>query len=232
MRWILIAGLSGIMVSSAARAQTAPNSTGQAPPAAGEQRVKIAPGSVIPVVLARSLDAKKLKPGDPVEAKVTQDLRANDGEVILAKDAKVKGHVTAVQPRSKEQKESQITVVFDSATMKEGDTSLPMSIQAIVFPSANEGGGGGGLSSGAGGNMANDTTRGGRPTGMSMPPPGGGDGAPQPGASMPQVTAQTQGVINNPNLKLAGGAQGSVISSEKNNVKLEDGTLMLLRVNQ
>jgi len=27
-------------------------------------------------------------------------------------------------------------------------------------------------------------------------------------------------------------AQGSVVSSEKNNVKLESGTIMLLRVNQ
>jgi hypothetical protein len=28
------------------------------------------------------------------------------------------------------------------------------------------------------------------------------------------------------------GVQGSVVSSEKNNVKLESGTIMLLRVNQ
>jgi hypothetical protein len=36
------------------------------------------------------------------------------------------------------------------------------------------------------------------------------------------------------NLKLTSGsqpAQGSVLTSEKNNVKLESGTLMLLRVN-
>jgi hypothetical protein len=42
-------------------------------------------------------------------------------------------------------------------------------------------------------------------------------------------------VVGIADLKLsaaANTAQGSVISSEKNNVKLESGTLMLLRVNQ
>ena len=203
-------------------------------PPAGTERIQIAPGSVIPVVLTRAIDAKKAKTGDPVEAKVTQDLKANDGAIILAKDAKVTGHVNSAQPRSKEQKESQVSVVFDHVQMKGADTPLALSIQAIVFPMAAEGGGSSGVSSGpVGGSMANDTTPGGRPSSMSMPSSVGPDGSgSQPATRMPPVTGQTQGVVGNSNVKLAAEGQGSVISSEKGNVKVEPGTLMLLRVGQ
>src|ERR1700728_597418 len=65
---------------------------------------RIAPGSVIPVELRKTIDAKKVKTGDEVEAKTTQDLKSNNGEVVLPKDTKVMGHITEVQARSKEQK--------------------------------------------------------------------------------------------------------------------------------
>src|SRR6202034_4024548 len=53
-------------------------------PASGPPR--IAPGSVLPVQLTRSIDAKKAKKGDEVVAKVTQDMRNDAGAVIVAKD--------------------------------------------------------------------------------------------------------------------------------------------------
>jgi hypothetical protein len=46
------------------------------------------------------------------------------------------------------------------------------------------------------------------------------------------ITAQTQGVVGISNLKLSTTTEGSVLSSEKNNVKLDSGTMMLLKVNQ
>jgi hypothetical protein len=95
----------------------------------------IAPGSVVPVQLTRSIDAKKIKPGDPVEAKVTQDLKTGDGQVIVPKDTKIVGRITEAQARSKEQKESQVGIAFDHAVMKTGgDVQLPMSTQAIIAP--------------------------------------------------------------------------------------------------
>jgi hypothetical protein len=75
----------------------------------------------------------------------------------------------------------------------------------------------------------------------SQLPSGGANSAPDSTAAgtssapRPQITAQTQGVIGISNLKLEAAstpAQGSLLSSEKNNVKLENGTMMLLRVNQ
>jgi hypothetical protein len=49
------------------------------------------------------------------------------------------------------------------------------------------------------------------------------------------ISTKTEGVVGISNLKLmtasAGSTQGSLLTSEKNNVKLESGTFMLLRVN-
>jgi len=90
---------------------------------------RIAPGSVIPVSLTKTIDAKKAKTGDEVVAKVTQDLKSNAGTVIVAKDTEVVGHVTEAQPRNKEQKESQVGITFDHAVMKDGSE-----MHADVYP--------------------------------------------------------------------------------------------------
>jgi hypothetical protein len=58
---------------------------------------------------------------------------------------------------------------------------------------------------------------------------------PQPNGARPPITGTTQGVIGISNLKLESAqnaAQGSVLTSEKNNVKVESGTMLLLKVTQ
>jgi hypothetical protein len=225
--------------------QTGANSA----PATGVRR--IAPGSVIPVLLTKTIDAKKAKTGDEVVAKVTQDLKTNSGEVIVAKDTKVLGHVTEAQPHTKEQKESQVGIAFDRAVEKNGnEMQLPMSIQAIIGPENNgpqNNSGGAGNEAAAPTSAPTATTGGGsgRPgaLGGSAPSPTpsastGTSNAPtdaQTSARAP-ITAQTQGVVGISNLKLEPAGQnanqGSVVSSDKNNVKLESGTMLLLKVNQ
>jgi hypothetical protein len=214
----------------------------------GQQNTKIAPGSVIPVQLTKTIDAKKAKTGDPVEAKVTQDLKAESGQVLVPKDTKVVGHVTEAQARTKEQKESQVAIAFDHAVMKNGgDVPMPMSIQAVIAPPSPNGGNNAGQSGpgqpyGASGGAApaSGSNRGGMGTGT--PPPTSGTqagGMPEPspqtgGAPSQPITGKTEGVVGISDLKLSAAsqpAQGSVLTSEKNNVKLESGTLMLLRVN-
>src|SRR5580693_6759791 len=101
--------------------------------APGGAPTRIAPGSVIPVSLTKTIDAKKVKTGDQVVAKVTQDMKTTSGEVLVPKDTKVMGHVTEAQPRNKDQKESQVGIAFDRAVMKDGSAmQIPMSIQAII----------------------------------------------------------------------------------------------------
>jgi len=208
---------------------------------------EIAPGSVIPVQLTKTIDAKKAKTGDQVEAKVTQDMKTSSGEVLVPKDTKILGHVTEVQARSKEQKESQLAIAFDRAVMKNGsDMQLPMSVQAIIGQQNNNQPAPGGNDVGAAPSGASNPNPGsaGR-SGMagSAPPPTPSatstDTAPDSqtaskGNGNPPINGQTQGVIGIPNVKFeaANGSQASVVSSEKNNVKLESGTMLLLKVNQ
>jgi hypothetical protein len=178
---------------------------------------------VIPVQLTKTVDAKKAKTGDQVEAKVTQDMKTSSGEVLVPKDTKILGHVTEAQARSKEQKESQLAIAFDRAVMKNGsDVQLPMSVQAIIGQQNNN-------QPAAAGNDA-----GGAPSGTSSPNPGGagrpgmGGSTPPPIPSAtttetapsdsqtaskgnPPINGQTQGVIGIPNVKFsaANGSQAS-----------------------
>lgn len=251
--WCGICAFAGAQAATASANGQPPQNAGAsqaAPPnpaqANGAQR--IAPGSVIPVQLTKSIDAKKVKTGDEVDAKVTGDLKAGNGDVVVPKDTKVVGHVTEAQARSKEQKESQLGIAFDHAVMKNGgDIALPMSVQAIISQSYLSGGNSTGGAESAGQQPASVQSSGG------MAGSGRSAGAAAPQTSMPSspssaessdasagtarqpVTGSTQGVLGIPDVKLsaaAGATQGSVLSSEKNNVKLESGTLLLLRVNQ
>jgi len=229
--------------------QSNPTATATAPqpaPVHATESPRIAPGSVIPAQLTKSIDAKKAKTGDVVEAKVTQDLKAQNGQLVLAKDTKLLGRITEAQPRTKTQKQSQVGIVFEKAVPPKdvSGIALSMSIQAIVVPSDS---------------AANDTSAGYGNAGQPVPSASGGmpasTGGRQSSASpaptqqsgtagdinsahdrgaQPPITGETRGVVGNANLKLSDAAnatEGSLVSSEKNNVKLESGTLLLLRVN-
>lgn len=225
-------------------AQPAAPSAAAPPPA---NSVRIAPGSVIPVALTKTIDAKKAKTGDEVVAKVTMDMKTGTGDVLVPKDTKVIGHVTAAQAHNNEQKESQLSIAFNQAVLKDQPVDLPMSIQAVVGPEQNnnndnaEGGaspspspsstGAGGSSPMAGRSPSSP------PSGQTQPPSSGPPDSPdaQKPGGRPPINGQTQGVVGISNLNLSPNSnvqQGSTLTSEKNNVKLESGTLLLLRVNQ
>ncbi len=259
------AGLTTVLLCAAALAQntsrataaqpqapaaTAPQSSPQVPakPNAGQAQsspLRISPGSVIPVQLIKTVDAKKAKTGDEVIAKVTQDMTTQAGEVLVPKDTKVIGHITEAQARNKEQKQSELAISFDRAVMKDGNSmQLPMSIQAIIGQQNNSFGNptqpagassypGSGMPAGGGANRTGSM-------GGSPPPstPSAGGMAPPPSdqnevPSHPVINAQTQGVIGISNVTLSSeqnSNQGSLMTSEKNNVKLESGTMLLLKV--
>jgi hypothetical protein len=82
--------------------------------------------------LVTPLDAKHNKPGDPVVAKTTQDVKQN-GQVVLKKGSRLDGHVTQAQARSSGSAQSSLGVLFDSVTPKKGQP-MPMnlSVQALA----------------------------------------------------------------------------------------------------
>jgi len=215
--------------------------------APGGAAPRIAPGSVIPVSLTKTIDAKKVKTGDEIVAKVTQDMKTTGGEVLVPKDTKVMGHVTEAQPRNKDQKESQVGIAFDRAVMKDGSAmQIPMSIQAIIGQQNDQNNSGSGEAAAPARGASAGTTgspRGGMGGSAPASTPSAGSGSADTPAdtqagksSRPAITAQTEGVVGISDLKLvraaSNAADGSVVSSEKNNVKLESGTMMLLRVGQ
>jgi hypothetical protein len=230
------------------QAQTSAPQTSQSAMAA-QHPTRIAPGSVIPVQLTKTVDAKKAKTGDEVVAKVTMDMKTQSGDVLVPKDTKVIGHVTEAQKREKDQKQSELGLAFDHAVTKDGNTmQMPMSIQAVIGQQQNQqseantpagrqeaaGVPSGAAPTGAAGGKSSSTT----PPAPSPSASGSGAGADDTSAGnggRPPITAQTQGVIGISNLTLApasNGTQGTVMTSDKNNVKLESGTMLLLKVNQ
>jgi hypothetical protein len=245
MKRILTAGaaaavLCGAMLAQSAAPSTNPNAPQAQTPSAETGEPRIAPGSIIPVQLTKTIDAKKAKTGDEVVAKVTMDMKANGGEVIVPKDTKIVGHITEAQARSKEQKESQLAISFDQAVLKDQPVPLPMSIQAVIGPQGNDNSSGPGAtpSPSGTGTTATSPMSGRSPMSeQTQSPPSGppqSTGGPQEGTQRPKITANTQGVIGISNVTLApapNGTQGSVLSSEKTNVRLESGTMFLLRVN-
>jgi hypothetical protein len=219
--------------------------------AAAANQPHIAPGSVIPVQLTKTLDAKKAKSGDEVVAKVTQDMKTQAGQVLVPKDTKVIGHVTEAQARHKDEKESQLGIAFNQAVLNNQQVQLPMSIQAVIGPenpndngAASDGSGGSsaGPSPSATGTNASSPMAGRSPNagaGQGESPnaaaTANGDQSQQAHGKRPPINAQTQGVIGLSNVNLSpasNGQQGSVLTSEKSNVKLESGTMLLLKVNQ
>lgn len=261
MRNLFLEILAGVVFCGLSSAQeTAPPSFNETVPQAQQNQTQsatssdsaphIAPGSVIPVQLMGSVDVRKAKAGDAIEARITQDLTAQNGELLVPKETKVVGHVTEAQARTKEQKESEVGIAFDHVVMKDGsDVSLPMSIQAIVAPqilSVDNNGDDEDAGSPSAAPSPGVLPQGGRSAGMgtgaASPVAGSVSSGGNPPASAStgnherrSITANTQGVVGIPDFRLSTPGdlpQGSLISSEKNNVKLESGTLMLLRVNQ
>ncbi len=216
MKQVVTALFFTTLLCLTAVAQSSPATPSTAEPAAIP--VKIAPGSVLPVQLAKAVDAKKAKIDDPVVATVTQDMKTQKGYILVPKSAKIIGHVTEALARTKEQKESHLGIVFDQVVLKNEPVQLRMSIQAVIWMQSN---------SLSGGPVAGIVAAGGQPQSTSSI-------SDQYNTARLPINGQTQGVIGIPNVKLAPlstRTQGSVLSSEKTNVKLEEGTMLLLKVN-
>jgi len=181
--------------------------------------------------------------------------------VVLHRGSKLVGHVTEAQARGKGESESRLGIAFDRAIVHGGqEVSLGAVVQALAPPAniaasglANESGdaglgpAGGGRSAGTGGGVLGGA---GRPVGSvgSVGNTAGSVAGSATGAASGTVngvggvagrgalSSTSQGVAGLQGLTLssatAGSAQGSVISSTTQNVKLDSGTQMLLRVQQ
>ena len=190
------------------------------------------PGTLIRVKLEKPIDARKAQPGDQVIAKTMDDLKSNPAK-LASKGCAVVGHIVAAVPHQGNSA-STLRIVFDKLVMKNGsEVALPATILALGYPDefvmmddsamVNAMGGSGTQQPlGTSGMVA-----GGNPTsyeGQRLP----GTIPKNPDAELP---LHATGVIGISDLALSQGtAQDSVLTAQKKNVKLDDGTQMILRV--
>jgi len=202
---------------------------------AAAQLLEVPVGTVLAAELSKSLDAHKIKVGDPVMAKTTQDM-LGEGKVLIPHDSKITGHVTEVQGRPKGQKgdaDSTIGIAFDQLEIKGRTMPFHANIQAIAKPliinpaTVNPGSASNGNPPGAYGGSAgigSPPNRPGADPGVAGTDPGAA-GAPPAGA----ISVQNTGVVGMKGFELNTNDQGSVISSKSENVKLESGTQLIVK---
>ena len=71
-------------------------------------------GTRINVEISKDLDAKRLKRGDSIEARVIEAVKIN-GNTMVPRNSTVRGHVTEVAARSKKDQNTTLGLAFDDA---------------------------------------------------------------------------------------------------------------------
>jgi hypothetical protein len=209
------------------------------------QGVKFEFGTTLNSVLSDTVDARKCKPGDPVKAKTSEDVKAG-GIVVIPRGAKLIGHVTEAQPAAKAGEQARLGVVFDRADLKDG-RQIPLhgTFYALAAPegasSDRDGGFGGGFGAGSAavGNMvsAASTTPSDDSSALGPRRARQEELKPSPGAigglnSSGTLYASSRGVFGledislEPNTMPSSGS--SVILANARSVHLASGTRMLL----
>ena len=197
-------------------------------------------GTIIPAELSKSVDSKKAKAGDKIEAKIPVDLLSH-GKIVIPKNTKIIGHVTEAKAHSKESPDAMVGITFDRISMKDGhEVPIQAAVQAIARPlqsaalsssTASDSGGmpsGGTPAYGGGGGMGGAPP----PERVASYPtgtPAGTDPSLPDGGTVAPLGPTSQGVVGMKGLSLKASGQASVISSEKDNVHLESGTQLMLR---
>lgn len=182
--------------------------------------------------LNKGLDAKKIKQGDPVTAKLQDDVKSSDA-AVLPKNTILLGHVDQVQP-SENKSDSSIQVTFDKAQLKNGQ-QLPIKATIVqIAPPPNA--------------MAMNSSSGGASPAMaSGPTPSSGGGnspsgggmqsaqpspAPSMASNMPDSSQPSQqSGVSDVTLQSDIHQQNSgTFTSKGKNVRLADGTQMQVAV--
>jgi hypothetical protein len=132
---VLVASISAWSQEQSGNPPSAPPQS-SAPVAATSPALNIAPDTAFLAKLSTNLELRNCKPGDPVEAQATQDIKQGH-EVLLKKGSTLLGRVKAVQMPTAEKPEAIVGIVFDEGKLKNGQQfSLHLIIQALA-PEAN-----------------------------------------------------------------------------------------------
>lgn len=198
-------GLGPICAPQSGQAATQ-SPTAKSLAAAGKQ-------GVFTVELTKALDAKKVKEGDEVEAKLTGGITLPGGATVPT-GAKVIGHVTRAKARTKSDSESALGIVFDKIVLGKGQETPIKGVLQAVAPNPNR-----------------DVTTGGGPVdygvSLRMDTTNNASAPDTRRGPVPILNDESTGVLGFKNMEL--GPDG-VLTSKTKDVKLDSGTRMLLNV--
>jgi hypothetical protein len=95
-------------------------------------------GAEMNATLTQSIDARKARPGDPVSATLTEDVRAN-GRLLLLRGTTLVGRVTEAQARTRRVDsgdapgDSRLGIEFETAVLRDGqEVSINATIEAVA----------------------------------------------------------------------------------------------------
>jgi hypothetical protein len=232
--------------SPATPAPEVPAQTTAAPATAVPAADKLAAGTIVSVELSKSLDARKSKANDRIEAKTSMDLLMH-GQIVIPRNAKILGHVTEAKAHSKDSPNSTVGIAFDRVLMKNGrELPLQAAVQAIARPlqpalafSSDDpmSPGSAGIASASQDQRAAMAGVPGQPpaSNATLYPPGSAPGSRSengtpPSSSVSPLGPTSKGVIGMKGLSLNTSGPASVVSSNTENVHLDTGTQLILRV--
>ncbi len=247
MYFSLLAALA-LAAGSAAQSAPVPSSdtqhgTASAQGAAvpGQSSNQIPSGTIVAVELSKSVDAKKAKVGDKIEAKLPADVLSH-GKVAIPRNTKIIGHVTEVKAHSKESPDSRVGIAIDRMVMKDGrEVPIEAAVQAIGRPllsaalsstTMSDAGMPGGGARPTGGSPMDSPMPSRSPERVASIPPtadAGSDTSSPDGGTIAPLGPTSQGVVGMKGLSLKSSGQTSVVSSETDNVHLDSGTQLILR---
>jgi hypothetical protein len=189
------------------------------------------PGTTLQAELTKSIDTKKVKTGDEVTAKLTQDVKA-DGDLVIHKGSKLVGHVTDAQVKTKENAQSKLGIIFDKAILKGGQEvafkGVILSLAAPAEPAPSSLGGGNIDRNVGGGPSIGPVAMG----GAARPAPGpvSSAGGTIRNPADDSANNPANGPANGNSNTAASKVQASVITATDHNIKLDSGTQMVLQV--
>jgi len=122
---------AGAVVIAFALLTPSGSAAGQSSAASSKTATK-KPEGTFTVELVKALDSKNVHEGDEVEAKLTGGITLPDG-TSLRRDARVLGHVTEANARSKGAAQSSLEIVFDSLVAPAGAKTA---IHGVVLAAA------------------------------------------------------------------------------------------------
>lgn len=202
---------------------------------------QIAENGALVAELAKSVNAKKAKASDKIEGRVTMDLLWH-GRVVIPRGTKIVGHVTDAKARTKNVPESTLKIAFDGVVWRSGrEVPLKATIQALGAPMQTPATDIGDLDSvgQAESRPAPGPNEMRRVLTSTFPgsrgPANAAGGVEEPDSSGPHKNGPSlgpfsQGVVGMKGIALRNTAQGSAISSTRENVHLSSGTQLVLHI--